>query len=379
MNRSTDIARLVAPLAAVLSLAASGCFVSTSDSCQIDSDCYQGEVCRAGTCVAVGSADGGGADATDVEAGEDALDAATDAVEDTSDVSPDTGSVSCELKQRAGCPCNYDGNDAGVCAGLERVEGGMCPKPDDWESSTDAEKNCDGKDNDCDGHTDEGCDCTYQHESNAGVCKNATRNTKGKCQKPSLFEPDETSCDEKDNDCDGTADEDCECVPSKTDKRECFGADPSKKNEGQCEPGTQPCKQDGTWGMCKNQVLPDSETCNGKDDDCDGKKDEEWPKLSSSCDGGDADQCADGAWVCGPNGNEAVCSGDDKSPKTEKCSPTGMDEDCDGVTDEGCPCNYNGKSEGVCRQKRDTRGNCPKPPSYVSPVDTELACNDKDD
>ncbi len=68
----------------------------------------------------------------------------------------------------------------------------------------------------------------------------------------------------------GTCDGNGNCVgnPGCTngDVRAC----PGGLSVGVCTPGTQTCQLDGTWGECIGQVGPRSETCNGLDDDCDG-------------------------------------------------------------------------------------------------------------
>ena len=69
---------------------------------------------------------------------------------------------------------------------------------------------CDGKDNDCDGAVDENCACNYSGKSK-GVCANGTLDLHGTCTKPTAYESSETSCDGKDNDCDGSLDEASGC------------------------------------------------------------------------------------------------------------------------------------------------------------------------
>ena len=49
---------------------------------------------------------------------------------------------------------------------------------------------------------------------------------------------------------------------------------PAGAPKGECRYGAQTCQPQGTWGPCTDAVIPSTETCNGKDDDCDGLSDE---------------------------------------------------------------------------------------------------------
>jgi hypothetical protein len=73
-----------------------------------------------------------------------------------------------------------------------------------------------------------------------------------------------------------------------------------------------------------------AEHCNLRDDDCDGKTDEGFD-LGMACDGDDADQCANGVTIC--DGNGGVTCGESGKNVDELCD--GADNDCDGKTDEG--------------------------------------------
>jgi subtilase family serine protease len=72
-------------------------------------------------------------------------------------------------------------------------------------------------------------------------------------------------CDGKDNDCDGAIDEGCQCLNGS--RRTCG------ISTGECRQGTQTCRE-GRWGSCSGDRGPTLEVCDGKDNDCDGKTDE---------------------------------------------------------------------------------------------------------
>ena len=48
---------------------------------------------------------------------------------------------------------------------------------------------------------------------------------------------------------------------------------PCGTDVGACEFGTQTCEA-GAWSSCQDSIAPAEETCNGLDDDCDGTTDE---------------------------------------------------------------------------------------------------------
>lgn len=75
---------------------------------------------------------------------------------------------------------------------------------------------------------------------------------------------------------------DC-CQPY--DFREC-----GVTNVGVCNLGTQYCQENYTWGDCLGAVYPQKEQCNGIDDDCDGKTDNECCSQDSDCE--DGNPCA---------------------------------------------------------------------------------------
>ena len=79
--------------------------------------------------------------------------------------------------------------------------------------------------------------------------------------------------DGKDNDCDGLVDDkDVNCKPfcPQGQSEPCYEGRQGTLNVGICRAGIRHCQEDRRWGACLDQVLPQTEVCNGQDDDCDG-------------------------------------------------------------------------------------------------------------
>lgn len=138
---------------------------------------------------------------------------------------------------------------------------------------------CDDLDNDCDGKTDNningrdrGETCRGQH----GICRTdglyeCNANGSLICSKDSGGSESPATvelCDGKDNDCDGETDEGCGCRAGE--------AAPCGIHAGECRQGVKIC-QNGAWGDCGGPALvgPSAERCNGLDDNCDNRTDEE--------------------------------------------------------------------------------------------------------
>lgn len=148
-------------------------------------------------------------------------------------------------------------------------------------------------------------------------------------------------CDGKDNDCNKKIDDNPKCVCKTGDVRPCFSGSSgcTKQPNGSytctsnspCKAGTQKCNN-GQWeATCNGEVLPAQETCNGKDDNCDGKTDENLTQNCYSGTQGTAGQglCKEGVRTC-TGGQWSTCVGE-VTPSQESCD--GKDNDCDGKVD----------------------------------------------
>ena len=244
----------------------------------------------------------------------------------------DAGAASCNGKS--------DGTACSVTNAAGASESGTCQSGDCVP--TPGVEICNGLDDDCDGSIDEGltgCGCVPQAEI----------------------------CNGKDDDCDGKIDEDTDV--------------PCGVNLGVCTTGVEHCVCSGSncgLGACTGAqpcggVTPCVETCNGKDDDCDGIVDGITQACSNLSNGhpagdpannpGDPGQgtpcdaeglncaCHPGTETCPANGSGhfSACSGE-VGPTAEVCN--GIDDDCDGTIDE----DFTPAQCGVCGQTACVNG-----------------------
>jgi len=86
-------------------------------------------------------------------------------------------------------------------------------------------------------------------------------------------------------------------------KRPCYTGPQETKGKSHCKAGYQTC-QNNRWGTCIDQILPKKELCNGKDDDCDGKVDENFRRKGRAC----GDCLTRGRYRCSKDKKRLYCA-----------------------------------------------------------------------
>jgi len=107
-------------------------------------------------------------------------------------------------------------------------------------------------------------------------------------------------------------------------------------NIGECRTGQKirKCASDCIWqdyGTC-NDTKPQSELCDGKDNNCEGNSDETFTLLGQTCNVGVGICKQQGKYICSSSGIDVTCNVLAKTPQKETCND-GIDNDCDGLTD----------------------------------------------
>ncbi|MBI4509974.1 MAG: SUMF1/EgtB/PvdO family nonheme iron enzyme [Deltaproteobacteria bacterium] len=256
---------------------------------------------------------------------------ATTATETCNGKDDDCDGLVDESDPELGQPCGTPPFTSPCKAGVKACVGGALACQGERDPLPEA---CDGVDNDCDGDIDEevpgfGVPCeTSVGECEPGVlgCVNGAATCVGGVG------PKTEVCDCLDNDCDGLTDESDPMLGSACSELPDGTAVSSEV--GECQHGIRVCPGVPRCALaCKGAIGPARERCNGLDDDCDGKADEDFPTLGQPCENGMRGACAQaGTVVCAADGNGIACSAPEGTPGIESCN--GIDDDCDGEVDE---------------------------------------------
>ena len=288
----------------------------------------------------------------------------------------------------------------GVCAAdgtLDCVDGAEVDSCTPGQPDEVSDVTCDGLDGDCDGQTDEEfsdsdttCGTGYCARTGTLTCVEGTPNDS--CTPGDPLSSTDATCDDVDDDCDGATDDDysggdttCgEGVCASTGTLECVAGDevdsctpgsPAESTDvtcdgldGDCDGETDEefvdsaticgfgaCKRDGVL-TCESGDLTDScapgsplavndATCDNIDDDCDKQTDEDYAGGPSTC----------GRGACAATGVKSCVAGielDSCQPGTalsgDDATCDGVDDNCDGETDEDFVGSDTTCGTGVC-------------------------------
>jgi len=267
------------------------------------------------------------------------------------------GSLICTAPEPQEEMCNYVDDD---CDGLtDEGQKNQC-----GECGLVPEETCDGVDNDCDGETDEDLFELCSTPCGTGY-RQCVEDGSGVWTMCSAKQPAPETCNSIDDDCDGEIDEDllCGCL-----EHQVGALFPCKEDPLVCGKGWQQCQCAGgstitpcpgvtviseCHALCYFQPIegepcldllgePTPEECNNFDDDCDYLIDEDLYGICYSgpegtmgvgtCHGGQQ-TCVKGEWGGGDPFQAGVCSGEVLPLAKDSCN--GLDEDCDGLVDDG--------------------------------------------
>ena len=355
-------------------------------ACVDGNPCTRDEACSQGACLGAALATlPGCACATNDEClaldDADACNGALHCVDGACRVAAGSVPPPCDPVENTACRANACDPATGTCAVADRPEGALCLPPDlcagpgvchAGQCEGGAPRDCSPADTACatgvcDGATGlcarqpanqglacESTDpCAVTAACDQGVCATVTPvscgdgdactadacdPTSGACTHALVPTDDAELCNGVDDDCDGLVD-------AFDDDLVAHDAQPCENPDGVCAGALHPAAAcvSGAWTACGPQAYAAHDAayqagvetlCDGLDNDCDGLTDEQLGTVPATCGTGaclvtTTGQCVDGHVVsdCVPGaplaGNDVTCNG--------------VDDDCDGATDEDAP------------------------------------------
>jgi len=155
-----------------------------------------------------------------------------------------------------------------------------------------------------------------------GAGESAAWQSCGPTQFGQNYSSTDVTCDGKDNNCNGSTDESYAPTTTVCGTGACAG-----------NTGVMACRAAGALeNTCDPLEGAVAERCNNIDDDCDASTDETFA-LSQNCSVGVGACVATGTTVCASTGTTTTCSAVAGTPTAERCDAEGIDGNCDGVND----------------------------------------------
>jgi hypothetical protein len=256
-------------------------------------------------------------------------------------------------------PCQI-GTSTCVDGRFSQCVGAVPPAPRDSCASRNDDSNCNGI-------PFEGCSCASGETqqcgtTDTGACVLGTRTCAngqfGQCV--GAVNPAARDCrSQQDNDCDSRADNTrdnvCQCAIGSTQTCQTH---PGQDGIGRCSAGSQTCvagagNSSSNFGNCTGSVGPIARDCRSQqDNDCDGRPDnmrdnvctctigQTQPCQQHPQDG--VGRCRAGSQTCVAGNNNSstlfgACNGSVGPAQRDACTSVN-DDDCDGLTNDGCQC-----------------------------------------
>ncbi|MBI5607695.1 MAG: putative metal-binding motif-containing protein [Deltaproteobacteria bacterium] len=370
------------------------CNAAIDEGCDDDNDNF----CDSGMTVSgtVSTCTSGGGDCNDTDAV-----VKPGAAENCTTAADDNCNGATNEQGGAGCTnFYYDGDNDGygianvqcwcaISGNYRATKGGDCNDANAAVYPNTSAEACNNVDDNCNGVTDEGCDDDkdgYCDKSMTYTSSTACPSGGGDCDDNSIFvKPSATElCDDVDNNCNAQVDEACNADGDAY----CSKAKVTVGTPAVCPAGGGDC--DDTTSA----ISPVStETCNSKDDNCNGLTDE---AGSTGCVNwyydGDQDGVGISSFVCscGATGLYTTKTTGDCDDTCPTCAPgkpelcDAKDNNCNSSVDEGC----NADNDGYCNAAMVTvgtpavctkgGGDCADTNASINPGKAE-ACNNVDD